>query len=60
MTVGHEAAAKETSAKTLARLHGLHSQVCPHGFGNRIEVLARLETLLGQGLDLGASVVLQY
>lgn len=42
MAIGHEATAKETSPEALARLHGLHSQISPHGLGYRIEIFAGL------------------
>lgn len=47
--------AKELGAQTLARLHGLDGKILPHGFRNRVKVLASLETLLGHLFDLGAS-----
>lgn len=57
VAVGEKAGtAKEGAAESLARLHSLHSEVGSHRLGDRINVFAGLEALLGQKLDLGASV----
>lgn len=55
MAVRHEASAEETGPETFAGLHSLHGQVCPHGLGYGIEILASLQALLCKSLDLGAS-----
>jgi hypothetical protein len=49
--------AKVGSSEPLARLHGLHGQVRPHRFWDRVNVLASLEALLGQELDLGTPIL---
>jgi hypothetical protein len=55
--VGHEASSAHVrTTEPLARLHCLHGKVLSHGFGDGINVLSGLETLLRQKLNLGASV----
>ncbi len=46
----------QAPSQTLARLHGLVGQILAHRVGDGIAVLARLNALLGQQLDLGPSV----
>lgn len=58
MAVRHQAASQESGPEALARLHGLHSQVCAHGLWYRVEVFACLQALLRQSLDLGTSGLL--
>ena len=57
MAVRHESCTSEESTPdALARLHSLHGQVLAHGFGNGIDIFASLQALLGEQLDLGASI----
>ena len=56
VSIRHEAGAAKEARDALARFHGLHGEILAHRFGDGVHVLAALETLLGQHLDLGASV----
>lgn len=59
MAKRHESSSSEiASTESLARLHSLHGEVGSHGLGDRVNVLARLQALLGQQLDLGSPVSL--
>ena len=57
VAVRHETcASEESTSDALTRLHSLHGQVLSHGFGDGIDILASLQALLGEQLDLGASI----
>lgn len=54
VAVGHQAASEESCSESFPGLHSLHSQVSAHGLWYRVKVLARLQALFCQSLDLGA------